>query len=141
MKDKDESSLDTKEKRIDDNKMTHKKKSNKILWVILAILAIGLASFVAANNDVFHLPMLSTATTSSCGTTRTLSTTGIQYGASVYNGNCRIQTKEQQDEKRWQDILEASPVVIAASSALTALSLIVLTWQVSRLVKTLSKRQ
>jgi hypothetical protein len=139
MKDRDGSSLDAKEEKISIDKGTYKKKNTKILWVVLVVLVVGLISFVVANNDIFHL---STPSTTSCGTVRSSSANSIQYGASAYyNNSCRTQTREQQEEKRWQDILEASPVVIAVASAVTSLSLIILTWQVSKLVNTLSKRR
>lgn len=121
-----------------EEKNVKKRTNSKILWAVLAVLVVGFVSLVLANAETFRLPIPSTAN-SSCGS----SMYGIQDGVSVssISSRCRPLTKEQQAEKRWRDIIAASPVVIAASGMVTALSLTVLTWQVSKLVRILGKRQ
>jgi hypothetical protein len=147
MKYKDESELatsphvDTKEKRTETGKGNHRKNST-LSWAILVVLIFGLIAFLAANTDILarYFPQSNPSISSNSGCSSSRDAGGIQSGVNLYNSNCRTQTKEYLDEKRWQNILQASPVVIAAASVVTAGTLIALTWQVSRLVRAVSKK-
>jgi hypothetical protein len=143
MKDEGKLNSDTKEKKTGIIKQViHKKRSGKRQWVLLIILVVGLVAFVAANNDTFRLSMFSSVTNPSCRMlVNSSGNSGLTPGLSMYDSRCYPLTKEQQDQKRWQDMIQASPVVLAASSAVAALALIILTWQVSKLVKILGKRK